>query len=237
MHALNTIRFMGSAFALFLLLAFKPSKACEYSGSNINYIRTQIEKAISQNDLNLVRYYTYKALDGIDKSKKQLDDCGCQHAAIGVEESAHLLKRAAKESTLNGSLVLLGKSLENTKGSIEALDRHDEHLAKPKKDMLAMNMDNPVGMIPEVQLENRFLQEKIDLSLETYRESLQKVVLTVDCKEARAFAERIHNLCEKELLKPNLTEGKKYYNLRTQQITAQALEELGNCGKNDMMGK
>ena len=237
MHAMKTLRLIGCAFAILLLLAFKPSKACEYSGSNINYIKTQIEKAISQNDLNLVRYYTYKALDGIEKSKKQLDDCGCQHAAIGVEESAHLLKRAAKESTLNGSLALLGRSLENTKGSIEALDRHEEHLAKPKKDMLAMNMDNPAEKIPEVQLENRFLQEKIDISLETYRESLLKVVLTVDCKEARAFAERIYKHCEKELLKPNQTEGKKYYNLRTQQITAQALEELGNCDKNDMMGK
>ena len=100
-----------------------------------------------------------------------------------------------------------------------------------------MNMDNPAEKIPEVQLENRFLQEKIDISLETYRESLLKVVLTVDCKEARAFAERIYKHCEKELLKPNQTEGKKYYNLRTQQITAQALEELGNCDKNDMMGK
>ncbi|MGB5274706.1 MAG: hypothetical protein WBN39_11680 [Flavobacteriaceae bacterium] len=234
---MKTLRLIGCAFAILLLFAFKPSKACEYSGSNINYIKTQIEKAISQNDLNLVRYYTYKALDGIEKSKKQLDDCGCQHAAIGVEESAHLLKRAAKESTLNGSLALLGRSLENTKGSIDALDRHEEHLAKPKKDVLAMNMDHPADNIPGVQLENRYLQEKIDISLETYRESLQKVVLTVDCKEAHAFAERIYKHCEKELLKPNQTEGKKYYNLRTQQITAQALEELGNCGKNERMGR
>lgn len=237
MHTVKTLRFIGLAFSIFLLFAFKASEACEYSGSNINYIKTQIEKAISQNDLSLVRYFTYKALDGIEKSKKQLEDCGCDHAAIGIEESSHLLKRATKESTLKGSKELLNKSLKNTKGSIEALEQHEGHLAKPKKAMLSMNSDDTGANTPEILMENRFLQERIDISLGSYRESLNKVVRTVNCKEARAFAERIYQHSEKELLNPNQTEGKKYYHLKTQQITAEALEQIGDCSHNNLAGK
>ena len=75
-------------------------------------------------------------------------------------------------------------------------------------------------------LKGNALERKIDSSLISYKKSLEKVVQTVDCQEALAYATRIFEHCELELLKPNLTEGKKYYNLRTKEITAQALEEL-----------
>ena len=65
--------------------------------------------------------------------------------------------------------------------------------------------------------------------MEKYRESLDKIVNSVDCKEARAFAEKIYTHCEQQLLKPNLTEGKKYYNLKTKDITLEALNKLKQC--------
>ena len=73
------------------------------------------------------------------------------------------------------------------------------------------------------------LFETIDTSLEKYRISLDKVVQSVNCKDATAFASRIYAECEAQLLKPNISEGSKYYNLRTKEITAEALTKIGDC--------
>jgi hypothetical protein len=51
----------------------------------------------------------------------------------------------------------------------------------------------------------------------------------VDCKEAKAFTQNVYRICEQQLMKPNLSEGKKYYNLKTKEIAANALKKLGNC--------
>ena len=62
---------------VFLFSSFKVDKACEYAGSNINYVKTQTEKAIAVDDINQARYFAYKALNAIEKSKNQLKECGC----------------------------------------------------------------------------------------------------------------------------------------------------------------
>tara|TARA_R110002167_G_scaffold11308_25_gene50195 strand:+ start:751 stop:1449 length:699 start_codon:yes stop_codon:yes gene_type:complete len=221
---------LSSLVIIFLLFtAFKPSVACEYAGSNLNFVTTQTEKAIAQDDINLVRYHTYKALSAIDKSKKQLDTCGCEYAAIGVEESTYQLKRAAKSTNLAETKALLKQALDHARSSLDAIHEHENHLRKPMNDMLAMNTNATGTTTLQVKSDMAPLQEAIDTALENYRISLNKVVNTVDCKEAKAFAERIYSQCELELLKSNLTEGKKYYNLKTQEITSEALERIGTC--------
>ncbi len=216
---------------LFVLTSYSDNKACAYAGSNINYIKTQTQKALAAEDLNTSRYFAYKALNAIEKSRKQFEACNCDYANKSIYESLDYLKKATRVSSLNGSKILLKRALENAIGSLEALEKHDElHGSRYQSDVLAMNtksaerekeaMKGPDG--PE-------LRKQIDQSLLRYKNSLAEVVKTVDCKDAYAFAYRIYRHCEEELLKPDLSEGKKYYNLRTKQITEDALEELKKC--------
>lgn len=227
---MRTLHICSSVIIFLLFSSFNMNDACQYAASNINYVRTQTEAAISQTDINLVRYYTYKALGGIDKSNKQLAICGCEYASIGIEESSYQMKRAVKATSLVDAKKLLNKALETMLSSLEAIKNHDLHVENPTKKLLAMNTgDNNNIILISQKTDNELLQELIDTSLENYRISLDKVIETVDCNEARAFAERIYRNCEKELLKATLSEGKKYYNLKTQEITSKALTRLGAC--------
>ena len=79
--------------------------------------------------------------------------------------------------------------------------------------------------MPEV----RELRQTIDASLVKFENSLDDIVKTVDCNEAKAFILDIYNKCEQALLKEKLSEGKKYYNLRTKAIASEALDKLKNC--------
>ncbi len=227
---MKAFHFFSYALILLLLTALKPTEACEYAGSNITFVKTQTEKAISKSTLNLTRYHAYKALNAIEKSKKQLKDCGCDYASIHIEESEYLLKRAIKVTTIEDAKGLLKRVLTNTDDSLSALEKHHEHVSSSAKNDLALNNtdDRDEGR-STVKPKHTFLKNKIDTALEKYRASLAKVVETIDCKESKAFAERIYQECEKELLTPNLSEGRKYYNLQTQKITAEALEKIGDC--------
>ena len=218
-------------FFFFSFSSFTLEKDCEYAGSNIGYVKRQTQKAIDSEDLNTSRFFAYRALNAIEKSKEQFDSCGCDYAIQSINEALDNLKNATRVTSLNGTKLLLEKALENALGSLEALQAHDEqHVGPYGNDVLVMNtlaakaekirMTFPVG---------KKLEQKIDSSLINYENSLEKVVLTVDCKEAFIFAQGIYDHCEQQLLKGDLTEAKKYYNLRVKNITAAALEKLGEC--------
>lgn len=215
---------------VFLFSSFKIDKACEYAGSNINFVKTQTEKAIAVDDINQARYFAYKALNAVEKSKNHLNECGCEYAAESIAEGLSNLKLAIKATSLNSTRILLNKALENTLGGLESLEEHELHDSKYGSDLLAMNTIVAKKEKSSMKkLGKKEFERKIDMSLEKYRESLNKIVISVDCKEARAFAENIYSHCEQQLLLPNLTEGKKYYNLKTKDITAAALQKLNDC--------
>jgi len=218
------------SFAMFIFSFFKNNKACEYAGSNIGYIQSQTKKAIATEDINMSKYFAYKALNAIAKSKSQLADCGCVHATELINESSTNLTNATKATSLPSAKLLLKKALDNAAGSLEALDEHDSHDSRYNNDVLAMNTKTSIAEKNSQKiLDNKTLESKVDLVLEKFKESLDKVVATVDCKEALAFTQNVYNISEQELLKPDLSEGKKYYNLKTKEIAAKALERLGDC--------
>ncbi len=203
---------------------------CEYAGSNISFAKTHTEQAIAKDDINKARYHAYKALNAIEKTKNQLAVCGCKYAELDMEEGLRKLKLATKATTLSATRVLLQRSLQYTLQGLEALEIHHLHKSKYDNEVLVLNTTTSENQ-PNLFKEERTitLNEKIDISLEKYKASLQQIVASVDCKEARAFAQNIYNHCEKELLKIDLSEGKKYYNLRTKEITADALLRIPNC--------
>lgn len=218
--------------AFFLFSSFKPNEACRYVGSNLGFVLAQTEKAIAINDINKARFFAYKALNAIEKSRGQLDECGCDYALKSMEEGLDNLKKATRATTLNGTRILLNRALDNTMGSLEALEKHELHNSKFASDVLVMNTveaNNAKNSIK--RLDTKSLHKKIDDSLLKYEQSLNKIVHTVNCKEALAFAHKVFTHCEAQLLKPDLSEGKKYYNLRTKEITAKAIERLKPCSK------
>lgn len=114
-----------SVMALLLFSSFTDNIECEYVGSNVGFAKTQTEAAISKDDINQARFYAYKALNAIEKSKKQLAVCGCEYAEIDLEEGLINLKMATKATSLNAIRIFLERSLKYTLSGIEALESHD----------------------------------------------------------------------------------------------------------------
>lgn len=216
---------------LFCSFTYPTSTACDYAGSNISYIQSQTQKAIEAEKINVSHYFAYKALNAIEKSKEQFEACGCEHAEKSISESLDNLKKATKVTSITSTRILLERALENTMGSLEALEEHEEtHISDYATDVLTMNTTDvyPKNKVKK-PIEGKVLEQKIDAALISYQKSLNKVVETVNCAEAHAYALKIFEHCELELLKPNLTAGKRYYNLRTKEITARALSKLKSC--------
>ena len=221
-------------FVLFLypFSAFGNQKACDYVGSNLGYIKSQTQKAIDADDLNFTRYYAYKALNAIEKSKTQFDACGCDYAMKSINESLDNLKKATRIGSIKGARILLKRALEGTFGSLEALEKHDElHVSLYASDVLAMNTQSAIEeKLARKMPAEKDLHSQIDKALVNFKNSLDEVVRSVNCREAYDFAQRIYAHCSQELLRKDLTPGKKYYNYRTKEITENALRKLEACG-------
>ncbi|WP_340157646.1 hypothetical protein [uncultured Maribacter sp.] len=216
---------------LFSFPTFANNVECEYANSNMGYAKSQITAALQTQDINQARFYAYKALNALEKSKEQLNICGCKFAKTSMYENIEVLTLATRSTTLEGTISYLNESIELTNNTIMVLESHDTHDSVYSNNELSVNTTTSTSntSIKKTPEKGKSLFETIDISLEKYRLSLNQVVESVNCKEATAFATRIYEECEAQLLKPNITEGSKYYNLRTKEITQEALNRIGNC--------
>ncbi|MEX0272834.1 MAG: hypothetical protein AB3N16_00475, partial [Flavobacteriaceae bacterium] len=193
-----------------LLWAFSGArKACEYAGSNIQFAKEQTELALGEDNINKAKYFAYKALNAIENTKGQLRECGCEKAEFSFIKSLENLKQATRSKELNKAKKLIWEALSFAEEGIEALQAYKDGNVVPEK----------THTTSKERSKTYFLHTEIDKSLEAYKKSLDEIVRSVDCGGALEFAERVYNHSEKQLLKPNLSEGKRYYNLRVKEIT------------------
>lgn len=231
---MKTHYFLLGILAFCSLSSFAPSEACSYAGSNMSYVQAQTEKALTDNDLNKARFFTYKAIKTIQTSVTKFDDCGCKDAEVSISESLTNLKAAARAKSLNGSKILLNEALQHIIDALDAISQHELHdNAFVSKEFKLNTSDTEEESLTESSAEEINLHHRIDTSLLKYKESLAIVVDSLSCTDAKTFADSIFQQCEQALLKNNLSEAKKYYNLRTKEITAEALLKLGNCSSED----
>jgi len=225
----NTYIHVGLLFAIvFTLSSFNTNNACKNIGSNIGFIRTQTKKAIEANDINITKYYAYKALNAIEKSKKEFKNCGCHTAELSLNRGLENLKSATKETSISNAKVLLKEALKNTLGSLIALKEYNTSTLFPSNVLVV----NTIHVKKKYVINStKSLHEKIDKTLINFEHSLNNVINTLECKKAYEYTNTVFVNCEKKLLNGNLTEGKKYYNLRTKEITSNALKKLNNCAK------
>ncbi|MDG1572315.1 hypothetical protein OZ410_08310 [Robiginitalea sp. M366] len=224
------VQFPLLVFAALLVFSAAPEKSCASAESLIGFIRNHVEKAMAAEEINMTRYHTYKAVNTIEKARPQFEDCGCDYANKNIHESLESLKLATRVSTLEGARILLQRAMEYALASRDALEDHESHGSRYGDDRLALNTaDAPEVKAPAGSLSMDQIEGKIDLALEKYRKSLEDVVQDVPCREALEFVERIYAHCERQLLREDLTPAKRYYNMRTKDITENALKALGDC--------
>ncbi len=221
-----------SVLLICLFSSFSSSEDCQYAGSNINYINTQTKKAIDAEELHYSKYHAYKALTAIYKTQMELKTCGCQKAAFKLEESQYLFKKATKVSSLKEAKALLIEAQNKALLSLKELKKHDLHkkaqnAQNAAKDSVASTQKKYT--YKSVTANSKAMYQIIDQSLIKYKKSLDHVINTVDCPEALAYANGVFEHCELQLLRTDLSDVKKYYNLQTKKITEEALVKLKNC--------
>ena len=108
-------------FALWTMTSLRVPNACGSAGSNLEYIKEKIRVAATAQELQISRYNTYKALNGLEKTKHNLLDCGCKITQEHMDRALSQLKEAVRADSLWESKELLGLALENTLRGLEAL--------------------------------------------------------------------------------------------------------------------
>lgn len=214
-------------FCFLVLSSFNiTDRACEYVGSNIEYIASQAKKALAQTDFNKTKFEIYKAINAVEKTKGKLKDCGCSYASKNLMEGLEHLINATKISSIDGAKILLNKALESTDTSLELLQQHHTHQSKYQHHELTLNTKKSEDEKASRLNSGRTLRQTIDSSLTKFEESVTKIVASTHCSDAKKYLLKVKSNCENELLKEELSEGKKYYNLRTKTIATEALKKL-----------
>lgn len=212
-----------------LLFSFKTKHPCDYANSNISYVLDEIQTAYKTEKIEHSKFFIFKALNGLEKSKKQLADCNCTSSLKLISDTESLLKRAIKTEEIKEYKLIVDVALINIKSSLKEIAAHHLHTADTPKRLIAMNYISDEAPITNLNTNNTPLESKIDSLLKNYEESLQLVVTTVNCKEAKALAKKNYHKSEKELLRQDLTEAKRYFHYRTKEITKTALDQIGEC--------
>ena len=230
---MKPLRFLIALAGWFLLLSATPEEACSNAEDMIRFVEKQTAQALEQDDMDLTRYHAFKALNAIERTRNQLQACGCEYTRKNLIESLENLKLATRVTTLEGTRIPLSRALDYIHAGKEALRDHDNTHERPFGQQL---MASEGGMPSQTQAkrlieEEKALEAKIEDALINYQQSLNEVVEGVPCEEALVFVRRIYAHTQAQLQKENLTPAKKYYNLRTKEITENALDRLSACSR------
>ncbi len=225
------ITFALGLLVLWLMSSFSAPNACAYANSNLEYIKNKIQAAVTANDLKMAKYHAYKALNGIEKTKTNFVDCGCEGTIESLEKALSLLKTATKSKFLEDSKQALHKALENTIIGLKVLKAFEhESSSLYGNDFLTMNtkeiLDGPKWLSPP---HSGTIKEQVHECLLEFEMSLGKVVSDVDCAEAKRFVTNIHEESRLMLLNSKLSEYKKQYHHRVKVLSQAALQKLGDC--------
>lgn len=225
------IAFILGIIGMWMMISFAPPNACEYASTNLEYIKSRIQGAMEADDLNMVRYNAYKALNGIEKTRINFEDCGCTATMDRMEQVLSQLKTAIKADSLEETKTILGQALENTIVGMEVLRNFNGDNSSPYgADLLYLNTKEiPQGQNWLFRIPEGKIKEQVEESLLDFESSLAKVIVEVDCREARRFISKIYEDSQSVLLNTELSDYKKQYHNRVKTLTMTALQRLGGC--------
>lgn len=225
------ILIMGLVGLLLLSSSFKTPQACTYASSNLDYIKSQIEKAISSDDFNLAKYHAYKALNSIEKTRSNFLDCGCDGAIESLEAVHMHLKDATKSETFRNSKSQLNMALENTIIGEKVLHIFEQETeSKYGSNLLVLNTKQALDTENAMLLtQGKAVKQQVHNCLLGFESSLEKVVSDVDCTDAQRFITNIYEESRLILLNTELSPHKKEYHQRVKTLSENALNRLKNC--------
>ncbi|MDC6367390.1 MULTISPECIES: hypothetical protein [Flavobacteriaceae] len=228
------IVFILGIVSLWLMSSFTNRNACEYAASNIEYIGEQIDAAIMADDFEQSKYFAYKALNGIEKTKANFLDCGCDGAIANLETTLNELKMATRASSFHSSKTFLHNAMEHTIVALKVLRVFEQEFSNSyNNNILVMNTKEAIENESRIMLpHDGHLHQKVHNCLLGFQSSLDKVVTDVACEEARVFITKMYNEATLTLMDTELSDHKKEYHQRVRVICKDALERLGDCAHN-----
>ena len=223
--------FVLGMILLWLMSSFTVRNACEYASSNLEYIKSKIQSAIVTNDLKMSKYHAYKALNGIEKTRTNFEDCGCEGTIESLESATTELKQATKAETLEDAKRSLHLALESTLIGMKVLRIFEQEVASTYgNDILVLNTKDALNDQDGIFLTpTHTIKEQVHSCLLGFESSLDKVVNEVNCDEAQRFINNIYEEARVVLLNTELSEHKKQYHQRVKTLAQEALDRLGEC--------
>lgn len=225
------IVFVIGMIFLWFMSSFATRNACEYANSNLEYIKSKIQAAIVAKDLQMAKYHAYKALNGIEKTRANFVDCGCEGTIESLEGTSYELKQATKADNLETSKKSLHLALESTMIGIKVLRIFEQEVSSTYgNDILVLNTKDALNDQDEMFLTpTHTIRQQVHSCLLGFETSLDKVVNEVECEEAHRFVNNIYEEARLVLLNTELSEHKKQYHQRVMTLSQEALKRLGDC--------
>lgn len=225
------IVFILGVISLLILSSFISRNACEYANSNLEYIKTKTEAAVAEDNFEQSKYFAFKALNSIEKTRSNFIDCGCDGTIESLEASLFYLKEATKATNFQASKKELYKALEHIEIGTKVLQIFEEEAVSAYgNQILFLNTKEALKSQGGIVLDHgNGIKKQVHTCLLGFESSLDKVVSGVECKEAHQFITNIHEEAIETLLNTELSEHKKQYHQRVKTITQEALARLGEC--------
>ncbi|WP_375325066.1 hypothetical protein [Flagellimonas sp. GZD32] len=222
---------IGLIGLLIMTSSFKTPQACTYASSNLDYIKSQIQNAVSAKDINMAKYHAYKALNSIEKTRGNFLDCGCDGTIESLEKVLSHLKKATKSGSFQHSKTDLHMALENVMIGEKVLRIFEQETESSYgSNVLVLNTKQALETESSILLtQGAAIKQQVHNCLLSFETSLDKVVTDVDCPDAQRFISNIYEESRLVLLNTELSPHKKEYHQRVKALSESALNRLKNC--------
>lgn len=233
---------------------------CADADSNLIYAYSNVKDAYESNNVQHLKYYSYKSLKSFEEAKVNLKKCGCETAFELAFNAKELMTKVEAASTFEDGRFFVKRAKEITQNCITEINKCTLQINK-KEEKMATVQDKGGDELKSLQLEKDKLEQqrlalklkeeeiikKLDAQkskeLQLQKEALIKDHITVlnlnitTCNKVlktygSATELAIYNKNDSALLSENVETIKAYYLNITKDINSQYTEKLNLCKVN-----
>lgn len=218
---------------------------CSDSNSDLIYAYSHVKSAYDSNNVTHLKYFSKKSLDAFERTKKNLESCGCDKAYNFAYDAAELLSKVPDSKTFEDGRFYVKRARTIAKDVINELEictqlnSEDEALVeleneqfKLKQQQIELQLkeeDIKLKMVEreakELHLKKEQLIRKNELAINANVKTLNEVLDACECDSEVLLTEHDKDI----LLSKDLAEIKAQYLNIVKDLTSNYLKKLSAC--------
>ncbi|NND15847.1 MAG: hypothetical protein HKN89_05940 [Eudoraea sp.] len=222
---------------IILILSSSPKSNCAEVYTSASYGLSHSKKAFKAHNFDHQKYYAERALEALEKTRGQVEECGCDGAMNSIEDGIKHLEEAMDPVDWKMGRYHTKRAMEYTYSILDNLDIcstdnevSSETTDTPESDSRSQNLEESDTVSAEVDQALAEFEQSAEQNLKELNEKIKELGFLMDCESNEFVLDQAEIEKSKEGMFTSIEEAQMFYRAQATKAYKRAVSALEKCG-------